>query len=503
MLASQRVITNTLFLYVRMGISILVNIFVTRILLGALGESDYGLYNVVGGAIAMLGFISASMSSTTQRFLNYAEGEGCKEKIKLIFNNAVIIHRGISLITIILLISVGYILFKNVLNIPQGREVAAIIVYICMLFSTTYSITIAPYDAALAAHENMLYYSLLGIGDVILKLIIAIAILYSSSDRLILYAILMALEAWLLRVTTQLYCNKHYEECKDLKLKKYYDKSIIRKMASFAGWNIVNIASSMIALYGINIAVNHFFGTKVNAALGIATQLSGVLMGVSANMLKALTPVLVKREGAHLRTSMLEITYTGCKFSFLLFSFFCIPICFFINPILNLWLHTVPSWTTLFCLITLVSALVDQLFTVLYQTISAKGDIKNFNIALLVPNILALLLTVTMFYMGLPAYWGLINWLIWRIVIGGLVKLYYSHKEVELSIRRYFKSVVKPSLVISIITSVVNLCLSCTMKFHWITLFAISIITSIPLYWYVALTKDERDLLRTFISRII
>ena len=348
MSTSQRVVKNTLFLYVRTIVSLLVSVFTTRILLGTLGASDYGLYNVVGGSIAMLGFISTSMSGVIQRYLSHAEGSGDERRIQLIFNNALIVHYILAVVTIILLGTAALFFFNGVLNIPTGKETEAAIIYGCMMASTVFSITIVPYDAEINAHENMLFYSILGIIDVMLKLLIAIVILYRDNEKLVFYAILMAAESFLLRFITQQYCRKYYEECRKVQMCHYYDKATIKEMTSFAGWNMTNTATGMISLFGMNIVINHYFGTELNAALGIATQLSGVLMGVSMNMIKAVTPVLVKSEGRNQRDRMLEISYVGCKFSYLLFAFVGVPVLVFLPYILNLWLHNVPECSILF-----------------------------------------------------------------------------------------------------------------------------------------------------------
>lgn len=506
MSTSQRVIKNTMFLYVRMVISILVNVFTTRLLLEALGASDYGLYNVVGGAIAMLGFLTSSMSTSTQRFINYAEGEGHAERVRVIFYNAQILHYGLSLVTMALLVAAGFIFFNGVLNIPQGRELTAIFVYGCLVFSTVFSITIIPYDALLNAHENMKIYSFIGIIDVLLKLIIAIIIYCYTTDRLLVYAILMALESWLIRFVTKSYCKKRYKECQNGKLKEYFNKAVMKEMVSFAGWCLINIASSMIAVYGINVIVNHYYGTELNAAMGIATQLSGVLMGVSMNMLKALTPVLVKKAGAREDDQMLEISYKGCKFSFMLFSFICIPICFFIHPILELWLHKVPEYTSLFCSLMLISALLDQLVAILYQTVSAKGDVKRINFALMVPNVISLIMTWRMLSVGYSPYWGLINILIWRTLVCGVIKIYYSHIIAGLYIYKYFKKVVFPCFSISVLSLFFNwtlVNLFCNVSSLWFLFFIISILISIPIYWYIGLTNQERHILSGIIVKKI
>lgn len=506
MSTSQRVIKNTLWLYLRMGASILVNIFTTRILLQALGASDYGLYNVVGGAIAMLGFLTASMSTATQRFISYTMGEGDAEKLKSIFNNTLCVHYGIAGLSALILIVAAFVFFNGVLNIPEGRENVAMCVYACLVFSTIYSIAIVPYDGVLNAHENMRFYSLIGIADIFVKLAIAVAVYFAITlDQLQLYAILMALEAWALRTVTKYYCSWHYGECRQQELRKYFDRKIARELMSFAGWNFCNIASAMIALHGTNLIINHYYGTLLNAAIGIATQLSNVLSNVSANLVKAITPILVKNEGAHQREQVLTITYKGCKFSFLLFSFFSIPIMFYISPILELWLKDVPLYTAIFCLIMVCSAIIDQVGTVLYQTISAKGDIKDFSIAIMIPNIVIIIATPIMFSYGFSPYWGVINWLICKSVIGLIVRMYYSHTKADLSIMDFSKKVLYPILKVCAFS-----CLICFitvyaynyLHINWMIMFSLSVLLCVPIYWYAGLQNTERAMVKNVTKKV-
>lgn len=507
MSTSQRIVKNTIFLYIRMGVSIFINIFTTRILLQALGISDYGLYNVVGGAIAMLGFVSASMSGTTQRFLSYSEGEGNIEKVKQVFINSIWIHRSIACITILLLSFGGIFFFNGILNIPQGRENIAIFVYICLLFSMVYSITISPYDALLNARENMFLYSLLGIADALFKLFIALIILFYDTDRLALYAGLMAFESWLLRFFTKSYCCKHYFECRKIKINKYLDKKTICEMTNFAGWNMVNISAGMLSLFGMNIVINHYFGTNLNASMGIATQLSGVLMGVSMNMIKALTPTLVKREGDRKRDQMLEVTYIGCKFSFLLFSFLCIPILIWMPFILKLWLNSVPEWTELFCRILIIATLVDQLTVFLYQTISAEGNIRTYNISRSLINIMPLIISIVIFSLGNnQPYWILINWMIFKSILGGCINIYYACKNVGMSFLIYTKRVIQPCLLVTISTVIIGLIFFSLLRGNCM-LWQLSglgalIAISIPIYWTVSINKTEKEIFKNLFFTI-
>lgn len=504
MSVANRVVKNTLFLYVRMGTSIIVSVLTTRILLGALGTSDYGIYSVVAGALSMLGFLSGSMSSATQRFLSYAEGKGDIENIKNIFSTSIRLHRWLALLVCVLYIIAGLFFFNGVLNIPSGRESTAIMVYGCLIFSTIFSITIAPYDAVLNAHENMLFYSLVGIVDVFLKLFIAILISYSDYDRLLFYAFLMAGESWLLRFVTKCYCNRHYVVCNSINGRKW-SRTMMSKMASFAGWNMLNICAGMISLYGMNIAINHFFGTLLNAALGIATQLQGVLMGVSGNMSKAITPVLVKKEGASERSKMLEISYIGCKFSFVLFSFFALPILFSMPVVLNLWLKEVPEWTALFCILLFISSLIEQLYLFLNQSIQAAGNVKWFNIYSSIASILPIIATCVEFTFGFEPYWAILNWIIFRIVIGGVISVLYSYKNIGLSIIRWIRYVIIPCFMtfvcLAIVFYMLRPQLSYSIPVQLASIIAMFIV-SLPVYWFVSLSCTDRKVMVSVFSAV-
>jgi len=501
MSTGRRVIKNTAYLYIRTIASLLLGVFTTRVLLEALGESDFGLYNVVGGSIAMLGFMSASLSSATQRFLNIAEGEGDKDRIRLYFANSIIIHWTLSAIMVVIFVGAGFFFFNGILNIPEGKYYDAIIVYACLLISTVFSITIVPYEAEINAHENMLFFSIVGIIDVVLKFVIALVVLYFHSDKLILYAGMMAIESFAIRYLCQVYCRRNYEECRDIKIHKSLDRSIIRQMTSFAGWNLANIATGMISLFGMNIVVNHYFGTNVNAAMGIATQLSGVLMGLSANMIKAVTPVIMKSEGGKRHDKMLEYSYVSCKFSYLIFSVCCIPVLFYIHPILKLWLIEVPEWTTIFCIILIISTLIEQLTVVLYQSIMAGGDIKKYNIYRSFVNISPLVVSILMFQFGdFPPYWALINWGIYKVFMGGLVNLYFSHLKLQLSLQVYLNKVLMPTISSSSMICAVFVVVTHTIDQWLIGLIGGALIT-LPIYWSISLSNHERKVIYSLIHK--
>lgn len=169
MSTTTRVIKNTGFLYAKMGITVFVSLYTTRLILSALGASDFGVFNIIGGAIVMLGFLNSTMANATQRFMSYAEGEGNLTKKRQVFNVSMVLHVGVALATGVILLTAMYPFFHGVLNIPTGRVFAAKAIYLCTLVSTLLTIVNVPYDSVMNAHENMLYYSLIGIFECFLK----------------------------------------------------------------------------------------------------------------------------------------------------------------------------------------------------------------------------------------------------------------------------------------------------------------------------------------------
>ncbi|QGY43925.1 hypothetical protein GM418_09725 [Maribellus comscasis] len=376
--AAKRVAVNTGILYARMAITVFISLYVTRLVLAALGTEDFGIFNVVGGAIAMLTFLNLAMTSATQRFMSYAEGEGDLEKQKYIFNVSVILHFLIAVIVILLLEAAGYFLFKGILKIPAERLPVAKLIFQFMLVSTFFTIISVPYDAVINAHENMLLVAILGIVEAVIKLAIAFYITYTSFDKLVLYGLAMAALSIFLLILKRIYCHRKYVEVQ-INFRKYRNKSLFKEMTGFAGWSLLNSGASIITMQGISIILNTFFGVLVNAAQGIAAQVSGQLMAFSTTMLKALEPVIVKSEGGKNRKQMLQASMTGNKLSYFLLVFFAAPAILEMPYVLGVWLKDVPEYAVVFCRLRLIAMFVIQLTVTFPTAIKAVGEIKQFS----------------------------------------------------------------------------------------------------------------------------
>lgn len=499
---ANRVIKNTGYLYAKMAITMFVSLYTTRLILNSLGASDFGIYNIVGGAIAMLGFLNASMASATQRFMSYAEGEGDKEKQKYIFNISVVLHAGIAVFVAIVLLVVGYFFFNGILNIPAERMGAAKVVYLSLIISTLLTVMNVPYDAVMNAHENMRYYALVGILESFLKLAVAFACVDASGDKLIVYGVLMTCIPLFTLSIMKVYCHKHYEECV-IKPRIYWDVKLVKEMTTFAGWNFFSAASSMVSQYGLGIVLNNFWGALLNAAQGIANQLSGMLMVFCNTMLKALNPVIAKSKGQGDDALMYKATFSGCKYSYLLLAVFAIPFILEMPAILKLWLKNVPDWAVLFARLQLARSLVEQLTIAISTMISANGKIKTYSLVKSVLSLLPIVLTYIAYsFAGSPASMYFF-WILCNGVVAGFFSLYYAKKLCGISISQFISAVIVPCVVITVAmfiggSLVLTWCAPSLLRIV-VTTFITTIL--FVLFLAVCSTKEERKLVVSIIKR--
>ena len=439
MQTSRRVAKNTGILYARMLITVFISLYTTRLTLTALGADNFGLFGLVGGTIAMLGFLNSSMASTTQRFMSFAQGAGEIDKLKRIFNMSVILHLATAFLVLFILEIAGYFFFHDILNIAENRVEVGKLIYQFMIISTLFSIISVPYEAVITSHENMFFYAVLGLVESILKLAIAYSITYSTYDHLLMYGFLMAVLPVFILILKQIYCHMKYQEC-SINMRRHFDKSLLNQMTSFGAWSFLGSASTMIANYGQGIVLNVFFGTSINAAQGIASQLSGQLGVFSVNMLKALNPLIDKSAGAGNQDLMLKATMMGSKLSFFLIMVFHIPILIEMPYILMLWLKNIPDSTVIFCRLLLARSLIEHLFFPLVSAIAAVGNIKSYQVSSSILTIIPLPVSYYLFQIHYPPYTLYIVFFIYAI-IASIIILYYAIKNCQLSFSRFMVNV--------------------------------------------------------------
>jgi O-antigen/teichoic acid export membrane protein len=501
---AKRVVKNTGILYIQMAITVIMSLYATRLILAALGVEDFGIFNVVGGAVAMLTFLNSAMTTASQRFMSFAQGEGSFEKQKNIFNVSLLLHFFIAIAVVILLEVVGYFLFDGILKIAADRIEVAKLIYQFLIVSTFFTIVSVPYDAVINAHENMLLVAILRIIEIILKLAIAIAISYLAVDRLYVFGLLMAVLTIFLLIIRQIYCHKKYEEV-IINFKKYYNKPIFKEMTSFAGWSLLSSSASMITMQGMTILINSFFGVIVNAAQGIALQITGQLMAFSNTMLKALNPLIVKSEGENNRDKMLKASITGNKLSFFLLAFFSIPVIIEMPYILDLWLKDVPEYAIIFCRLNLFRSTLTQLTITFPTAIGATGNIKKSQLVESIIWVLLLPVSYLMFRWGAEPEVIYTN-LIFMVIALSFSRIYFTHKICGMSVKNYFNDVITRSAIVSIITLILALLPLIMMPvgaLRLISVLSISTISFVILIFNFGLNYTEKTLVLAMVNNII
>lgn len=503
MQAAHRVAKNTGILYVRMAITVFISLYATRLILAALGVADFGLFNVVGGVIAMLGFLNSSMAAATQRFMSFAQGAGDVEKVKRIFNMSTVLHAGIAVLMVLVLEIAGYFFFNGILNITPDRVEVAKIIYHFMVASTFFTVLSVPYEAVITSHENMLFYAILGILESVLKLGIALFITYSAFDHLVAYGFLMAALSIFLLILRRIYCHRYYAEC-ELNFRKHYEKPLLHEISTYAGWSLLGSASSMIANYGQGIVINIFFGTLVNAAQSIAAQVSGQLGVFSLTLSKALNPLIDKSEGAGNREKMLKATLGGTKISFFLLSFLYIPFLIKMPYILSLWLTNVPEFTVVFCRLLLIRNLIEQFYIPLTNALGAVGKIKKYQIVSSLLNTIPIIVSYVFFSLGFPPFTLYLAFILFSSIMLFNV-IYFAKINCDLSVPEFLQNVLFKCITAFIISLAVSCIPVLTISNIFIQFVAVCIVGAISyvlLIWIFALSEVEKMLLLNLKNKV-
>ena len=375
-----RIAKNTLMLYVRMLVLMLVGLYTSRVVLEALGEDDMGIYSVVGGVVAMFTIISGALNSAVSRFITFEMGKGEKAQLNKVYSTAVTIQLILGAIVVILAEPIGIWFINNEMTIDQARIPEAVMVLHFSLAAFVVNLMSVPQMASITAHEKMSAYAYIGILDAFLRLGTALLIMNSSGDRLVQYAALMMVTVILVRIAYGVYCRRNFEECR---YRPVFDRPLIREMFSFAGWNFVGVASGVLRDQGGNILVNLFSGaagTAVNAARGMAVQLNGAVQGFVTNFMTAVNPQITKSYAAGEYSYMFTLVRKSSRMSFYLLLMLVMPLILNTEVVLGVWLKDVPEHTTLFVQLFLIFALSESLSNPMITAMLATGRIRNYQL---------------------------------------------------------------------------------------------------------------------------
>lgn len=378
-----------------------VTLYTSRVVLATLGVEDYGVYNVVGGIVAMFGFINSSMSSATQRYITFALGRDDSSALKRILSTALQIHVLIAALTIILGETIGLWFLYNKMQIPPERMTAAFWVLQCSIVSTAVMVISVPYNADIIAHERMSAFAYITVVEVVLKLVIVFMLTFFGCDKLILYAFLILAVQVLITLCYNIYCHRHFEESK---YRHVWDRQLFKEMTGFAGWSMFGNLSGVLYTQGLNILLNVFFGPVVNAARGIAVQVQGAIQQFVGNFQMALNPQITKTYAQNDLPTMHQLMYRSARFSFYLLFMLALPVLFETDFILRLWLKTVPDNTVVFLRIMICISLLYTIANPMVIANQATGKVRKYQ--MVCGTILLLILPISYIFLklGFPAY---------------------------------------------------------------------------------------------------
>lgn len=498
---SQRVIVNTLAQYARTIVNVCLSLYSTRLILSALGQDDYGIYMLVAGVIAMLSFVTNALVTTTQRYLSVYHGRQDKEGLHQVFGNSMLLHLLIGGTIALILGICGRWITHDMLNIEAGREMAALWVYYAAVVMLLLSFVTAPIRALFIARENIVYISIVDIIDGILKLLIAIALTYITSDKLISYAGLMTGIHVLNLLLFTLYAAVKFEEFHFPRLNEW-SKSLMKELSGFAGWTTYSAGCVIVRNQGIAVVLNAFFGTVVNSAYGIAQQVLGAVQFVSQSILNAINPQIMKSEGADNRERMVRLSEYASKYSFLLLALVAIPIIAEMDTLLQVWLKEVPEHTSMFCRLMLVASLCDQISIGLTSANQAIGKIRVYSVVFYTLKLTVILAGWICLHYGLP-----IASIMWCYVgvelMTSLVRLPLMKWIAEIEIWAFCKHVFGRIAVPC--ASMAGVCYAMTqyvdVHYRIFLTTSASVAVGVVTIWLTALTNKEKKVLRRALTR--
>jgi O-antigen/teichoic acid export membrane protein len=490
---NKRIAKNTIMLYFRMLLTMLVSLYTSRIILNTLGVEDYGIYNVVGGVIAMISVLNASMGAATSRFLIFELGKKDYPQLKKVFNATLVSHIGIALIVLLLAETVGLWFITNKLVIPEGRMEAALWAYQFSVLSTMVSLTQVPYNSLIIAHERMNVYAYVSILGVFLKLVIVYLLQIGNYDKLKLYSTLFFLATLVIALIYRFYCRKKFPESS---VSFKWDKKLYKELFSFSAWELYSGFAGIGVGQGLNMVLNIFFGPSVNAANGIASTVQGQISGFGTNFMVAVKPQIVKLYADNKVTQMMSLVFLSSKYSLFLTLFLTLPLLLEIQFVLELWLKTVPDYTISFCRLVLVGNLISSLQGPIGTCFHALGKLKMPS--LVGGTIYYLIIIVSYYFLktGYPPESVFVITIVVKTIVQ-FTELILLKRFIKYSIRAYFREVIWSGSLVVLISGTIPYLLTTVLDPGFIRFLVVGftcVITIVTMVYFIGLDHEVRDL---------
>lgn len=500
MTSTSRIAKNTLFLYFRQILIMLVSLYTVRVVLATLGAEDYGIYNVVAGVVVLFSFVNNAMASGTQRFLNYSLGEKNIEKTRSVYSTSLVVHVAIAVLFVVAAETIGLWFVSKKLNVPSARHSAAMTVYQLAVVTTVLNIIKVPYNAVIIAYEKMSFFAGISIIEAILKLAVVFMLSVSAIDKLVMYAILLTVVAGVILLCYKLYCNKNFDAA-HFRCPK--DISLVKEILSFSGWSLFGASADMCNQQGTNIVLNMFTNVTVNAAMGIANQVNSALYSFVGNFQTAFKPQIVKNYAAGERKEFINLIIRSAKVSFFLLFLLALPLYLNCDFVLGIWLKSVPPFSVQFVKLTLIYSLIDCINGPLWMSIQATGKIAAYQIIVSVLIMLNLPLSIIAFLLGAGAEWILYIRIFLAVIIT-LWRVFFLQKRIGICAAEFLLSVAGRGGIIGFISFVSNYFIWKLLSFNTLVQFFLSCLSTVMvsggLIFFIGFSNAERQRIVKFIK---
>lgn len=500
--STSRIAKNTLLLYFRQILIMLVSLYTVRIVLNVLGAEDYGIYNVVAGVVTMFGFLSGAMATASQRYFAFDLGKKDYEHLKTTFSVTFQIYVLLAAIIVVLAETVGLWFVLNKLVIPPERMNAALWIYQAAVLSFLFSLITTPYMASIIAHENMNIYAYVSIVEAVLKLAIVFLLQVVNFDKLMLYGLLLLSVTLIITFIYRTYCKKNYQECK---FKYVKDNKLFKELVSYSGWNLLGSITVIVRNQGIAVLLNVFFYAVVNAAYAIGHQVNNAITSFTNNFTTALNPPLIKSYASKDYQKMKKILFSGGKFSFFILLILCLPILFEIEYILNIWLKNYPEYTIEFVRCFLVLSMVEIFNYSIGCAVQATGKIKWYQITINSIQILAFPIVLILYELEFPPYAAQMSMIVLS-TIALFARLYFIKHLLNISPMEYFVNVLLRCIFVALVSITIPLLITLMYEDSIVRLILVTIISAISTIvtiYFIGINKEEKMLASKSIIKYI
>ncbi len=447
---SNQIAKNTIMLYIRQIINLLVSLITVRIVLNVLGVDDFGIYNVVAGVVSLWSFLSGAMASGTQRFFSYALGEGDNKKLRKVFSINLLIYIAIALASFALLETLGLWFVYEKLNIPQARFETAVYLYHFSAITFIGTIFTTPFIAIIIAHEDMQLHAALSIIEACMKLGITLSLKHLPYDELFMYGALLLLVSIVKTILYVTICTRKYKECQFRKF--YWDKDLLKKIVDFTGWTLFGQASTVFRGQAITILLNQAFNPAIVAARAVASKITSHISLFSNNFNVGIYPPIIKSYAADDKKGMFSLVNGGSKITFFLVWVFSLPLIFQMEMVLRIWLGTPPPESVLFSRLGLVEVLIFSVSLPITTAARAPGRMRSYELSLGSIQISIFAISWLVLKMSGKAHYVYFVSIIANIIMF-IVRLVIIKKLIDFNIEKYLKQVILPVLIIILLSA--------------------------------------------------